>query len=92
MTNFYKIVSDGYIIGIGTNGNDSVTEITESEYSEIHAIIVNKPSEPEGYTYKLRADNLEWEMVELPSVDPAEEAGPEDYEQALQQMGVDFSD
>lgn len=93
MTNFYKIVSDGYIIGIGTNGNDNVTEITENEYSEILAIITSKPADPEGYAYKLHADTLEWESVALPDIEPAEdEAGPEDYEQALQQMGVDFSD
>lgn len=91
MTNYYKIVSDGYIIGIGTNGNDNVTEITESEYSEILAVIAGKPADPEGYTYKLRADDLELELVELPEpID--EEAGLEDYEQALQEMGVDFSD
>ena len=91
MTAFYKIIDSGYIAAIGTNGNDSVTEITESEYSEIIAIIENKPSDPEGYTYKLRADNLEWELVEI--TEPIdEEAGPEDYEQALQEMGVDFND
>jgi len=92
MTNFYKIIKDGYIIAIGTNGNDSVTEITEREYSEILTVIGNKPSNKDGYTNKLHADNLEWEMAELPTPDPSEEAGPEDYESALAEMGVDFSD
>ena len=66
----YKIIDGGYISGIGTNGNDRVTEITESEYSEILAAIGNKPTDPDGYAYKLRADTLEWELVKLPPVEP----------------------
>lgn len=53
-------------VGIGNVG----TELTESEYNAIMQKIQNKPTDPEGYQYKLRADNLEWELVELP---PAEE-------------------
>lgn len=93
MTEFYKVIDGDYISGIGTNGNDSVTEITEAEYNAIMQKIQNKPTDPESYQYKLRADNLEWEMVELPDPEPVEEeAGPEDYESALAEMGVDFSD
>ena len=84
----YKIVIDGYIVALS---NANGTEMTEAEYNAIMQKIQNKPSDPDGYQYRLRADNLEWEMVELPEpVD--EEAGPEDYEQALEEMGVDFSD
>lgn len=90
MTAFYKIIDNGYIAAIGTYGNDNVTEITEHEYSEIIAIIAGKPADPEGCTYKLRADNLEWKLVELQAV--PEDASPEDYENALSEMGVDFSD
>ena len=71
MTEFYKIVEGGYIIGIGTNGNDSVTEITEQEHSTILQKIQNAPKTPlDGYQYRLRADNLEWELVKLPPVEP----------------------
>jgi len=63
----FKIVIDGYIAAL-TNGGG--TEITESEYNTIMQKIQNKPTDPEGYTYKLRADNLEWELVELPPVEP----------------------
>ena len=70
MTEFYKFVDDGFVAGIGTNGNDNVTAITEAEYNTILQKIQNKPTDPDGYQYMLRADNLEWELVELP---PAEE-------------------
>lgn len=32
--------------------------------------MLRKPKAPSGYTYKLRADNLEWELVKLPPVEP----------------------
>lgn len=87
---FAKLVIDGYIVALSTGGG---TAITESEYSTIMQKIQNKPADPEGYQYRLRANNMEWELVELPEPEPVEEeAGPEDYEQALQEMGVDFSD
>lgn len=44
---------------------------------------------PHGYQYRLRADTLEWELVEMPPVEPEdEEATAEDYEAALKEMGV----
>ena len=61
---FFKTIDNGYISGIGT-GNGG-TGITESEYSTIMQKIQNKPTDPDGYAYRLRADNLEWELVELP--------------------------
>ena len=53
-------------------------------------MLCSKPCAPDGYTYKLRADTLEWELVELPpEPDPGEdEATAEDYEAALQELGV----
>ena len=56
--------NDIYVESVGT-GNVG-TELTESEYNAIMQKIQNKPAAPDGYTYKLRADNLEWELVELP--------------------------
>lgn len=68
---FFKTLDNGYISGIGT-GNGG-TEITESEYNAIMRKIQSKPTDPDGYVYRLQADNLEWELVELP---PAPEYEP----------------
>lgn len=62
-----KIVMDGYVSAISLLIGE---EITEPEYNTIMQKIQNKPTDPEGYTYKLRADNLEWELVELPPIEP----------------------
>ena len=90
MTHFYKVIEDGFIIGIGTNGNDSVTEITESEYNTILSLIHNRPTAQDGFTYKLKADTLEWELVELPEpIETDDEATESDYITALQDLGVE---
>lgn len=60
---YFKLVSNGYIISIGTG--DGGEEITAEEYDEINAIIADKPTLPEGYGYRLTAA-LEWEQYELP--------------------------
>ena len=77
MTPFYKIVDNGYITGIGTNGPDTVTEISEAEYNEILAVIRSAPVAPEGYVYKL-TEGLEWELVEYHP-----EPGPVSEDEAL---------
>ena len=64
---FAKLIIDGYIAALSTGGG---MEITESEYSTIMQKIQNKPVDPNGYQYRLRADNLEWELVELPPIEP----------------------
>ena len=65
---YHKAVNEGYVIliGIGNGG----TEITEPEYNTIMQKIQNKPVDPEGYAYQLRADSLEWELVKLPPIEP----------------------
>lgn len=61
-----KYESNGYIIGVGTgSGGD---EITEDEYNEILDKINNRPTAPEGFTYRLTTA-LEWELVELPPIE-----------------------
>jgi len=65
---FYKNISRGFLDSISTNVG--VVEIIESEYSTIMQKIQNKPTDPDGYAYKLRADNLEWELVKLPPIEP----------------------
>ena len=66
-----KVVNNGYIVAITSASTGDA--ISESEYNAILGIINNAPSAPDGYTYKLRADTLEWELVELP---PAPEYEP----------------
>lgn len=70
---YFKIFENEYILMIGTGSGG--TEITEQEYTEILSIIHAAPQDaPDGYTYKLRADTLEWELVELPPApEPSED-------------------
>lgn len=90
MTAFYKVIENGYITGIGTNGPDTVEAITEEEYRELRSIIHDAPHDaPVGYAYMLRADTLTWELVELPP-EPDAEAEISDYEQELADLGVRF--
>ena len=88
MTAFYKVIDDDYIAGIGTNGPDGVEEISEQEYRQIETIILTAPEAPVGFVYRLRAADLEWELVEIPDPDP--EAEISDYEQELAELGVRF--
>lgn len=48
------------------------TEITETEYNNILAIIRNKPTAPTGFSYRL-TDDLEWELYELPIANSGDE-------------------
>lgn len=63
----YKYINDGCIIGVGT-GAGSGDEITEDEYNEILDKINNRPTAPEGFTYRLTTA-LDWELCELPPID-----------------------
>lgn len=93
MLYYCKLINNGYIDGIASSENPLTDAISKSDANHLNNMFLEKPLAPSGYTYKLRADTLEWKMVELPAVDPAEEeAGLEDYETALSEMGVDFSD
>lgn len=83
-----KCIIDGYIIAVG----DGVVgeAITESEYNDLLSIIHNRPTPQSGYDYKLKADTLEWELVELPEPsDTDDDATESDYIDALQDLGVD---
>ena len=70
MTAFYKIVSDGFVDGFGTNGNDSVIEITETEYNDLMAFFETMPTAPVGKTYRMKENPLEWVLVDAPEDDP----------------------
>lgn len=88
---YHKLSIDGYIVLVGIGYG--CTEISKTEYDAIYQKIQNKPQNSDGYQYKLRADDLEWEMVELPEPEPIEEdAEVSDYENALSDLGVRFGD
>lgn len=70
-----KYINDNYIVGVGT-GAGTGSEITEDEYNEILDKINNRPTAPEGFTYRLTTA-LEWELVELPPIENNEEFGDE---------------
>ena len=76
------IINGNYIVAI---------EKKDEQYNEILSIIHNAPSAPNGFTYKLKADTLEWELVELPPIDDTDEDATEsDYITALQDLGVEI--
>ena len=84
---FFKSTYEGYILGISTQYGDE--PIPTEEYNKLRAIIAERPTPPEGYTFRLRADTLEWELAELPpEPEPEPEAEAEDYESALEVFGV----
>lgn len=62
-------ISDGFILGICESEQPFENGITKEERDRIFTMMLSKPSAPSGYTYKLRADNLEWELVELPPIE-----------------------
>ena len=69
MTNFYKIVEDGFIAGFGTNGDDSVTAITEEEYNDLVAFFRTRPAAPSGKAYIMRDNPREWVLIDVPIVE-----------------------
>lgn len=67
----YKIIQGGYVIAVGSGHRGTI--ISEDEYNNLLAIVENEPTPPEGFVYRLRADTLEWELVEIPPVPPESE-------------------
>lgn len=59
MTNYYKIVQDGFIVVVGTGTPKGSTEITEEEYVRILSVVSNKPTPQEGKEYMLK-DDMTW--------------------------------
>jgi len=66
MKKYYKVIENGHILAVGTNGPDSCTGTTKAKYEEIVNAILNKPECDENHDYLLRED-LTWELI---SVDP----------------------
>ena len=68
----FKNIEGDYLIALSTGAGEA--EISEQEYNSILDIIHNAPAAPDGFVYKLRADTLEWELVELPPApEPSED-------------------
>lgn len=61
---YFKNIEEGYIVSISTVFGE--TKIEKSEYDNILSVIESKPTAPDGYAYRLRADTLSYELVELP--------------------------
>ena len=76
---YYKVVSDGYIVSVGT-GNGG-TEIIESEYTTIMSVIQNRPDGD----YALKED-LTWEIVSDVTGPEEEELSPEEIAEALEEI------
>ena len=53
-------IIDGYIVAYQSQGND------DKDYQEAIKVMESRPTPPEGYDYRLRAEDLTWELYELP--------------------------
>lgn len=53
-------IDNGYIVAYQSEGEN------DTEYTEAIKVMDTRPTPPDGYDYRLRADNLEWELYELP--------------------------
>lgn len=71
--NYCLSIVDNFIVGICESERPFENGITEVERDNIFSLMLQKPAAPDGYTYKLRADTLEWELVELPESEPQNE-------------------
>lgn len=90
---FYKNVFNGFIESISTGYGQ--VEITKQEYEHINSLIETAPKDaPTGFHYHLLDDTLTWELVEDPPIPdpPDQEAAESDYQNALEQMGVNFDE
>ena len=88
--NYCLMISNGYIEGFCQSENPVINPISEEDFNRIKATHNNRPSAPDGFTYKLKADTLTWELVELPPIDDTDDDATEsDYITALQDLGVD---
>ena len=62
-------ITDGYIVAYQSEGEH------DAEYTEAIKVMESRPTPPEGYDFRLRADNLEWELYELESMEGEGDAG-----------------
>ena len=69
---FYKQISDGYIVSIGTVESTVTGEITQAEYEQLAGMIAERPAAPEGKYYRLKSD-FTWELCDLPPAEASEQ-------------------
>ena len=86
---FMISILNGYVLGLGKN-QAKTGNVTEEQYNAVAASLRQRPKAPDGYTYKLKADTLTWELVKLPKTD--DEANESDYIDALNTLGVDTNE
>lgn len=85
---FMISILNGYVLGLGKN-QAKTGNVTEEQYNAVADALRQRPTAPDEYTYKLKADTLEWELVELPEpYEPDDEATESDYIDALNTLGV----
>ena len=88
--NYSLVVENGYIVGTCKSDYPLPNSVTEQEANAVQQMFLSKPTPQAGYDYKLKADTLTWELVELPPIDDtADEATESDYITALQDLGVE---
>lgn len=71
MVKYYAVLENNYVFCISENKFGEC--ISEDMYTKISNAIKNKPTAPQGYAQVLKADTLEWELVEIPPVPPESE-------------------
>lgn len=59
-------IIDGYIVAYQSQGDD------DKDYQEAIKIMESRPTPPQGYDYRLKADDLTWELYELPIAEEGE--------------------
>lgn len=60
-------IENGYIVSYQSEGKN------DAEYKEtIAKVMATRPTPPQGYDYRLKADDLSWELYELPIVEDGE--------------------
>lgn len=64
--NYCLSIADGYIIGVCESEGHLPNEITKAERDEIFNLLMSRPTSEKGYQYMLKADTMEWGLVELP--------------------------
>lgn len=75
--NYCIIESDGFIVGTASSEHPFQKNVSEGDANAIKQIFAEKPVAPDGYDYMLRADTLEWELVELPPMPEPEPTAEE---------------
>lgn len=72
---YYKNMDNDYIQCLSTVTGQ--TEITRTEYERILSVCQNKPTDTDGYYYRL-TDDLQWEKQSRAQIIPDDELSAED--------------